>query len=83
MARKHLRGVSPICYSINDAVKISTLGRTKINALIKSGELESKKIGRRRLIPCEALAKLLAPIPTPDLAPENYQAGSGSKRNVP
>lgn len=47
--------IEPINLSIPEAVEASGLGRTTLFARIRSGELESIKDGRRRLIPVSAL----------------------------
>jgi excisionase family DNA binding protein len=41
--------------SITDAAKALSLGRTSIYELIRTGELESRKMGRRRLITAASL----------------------------
>jgi excisionase family DNA binding protein len=46
-------------YSVEDAAPILGVGRTTIFELIASGRLESVKIGRRRIIPADALQRLL------------------------
>lgn len=45
--------------TINEATKVLGIGRTKIYELIKSGELETVKIGRRRLIKAASMRKLI------------------------
>ena len=53
-------GTNPvISYTINEACRVTGLGRTKIYGLILSGDLKLKKIGRRSLIPAESLHKLI------------------------
>jgi excisionase family DNA binding protein len=44
--------------SITDAAKALSLGRTSIYDLIRSGELETRKMGRRRLITAKSLRRL-------------------------
>ena len=39
-----------------EVIRVSGLSRTKLYELMASGELESVKIGRRRLVPVAALA---------------------------
>lgn len=53
--------VEVLAYRVPDAVKASGIGRTKIYEMILSGELESVTIGRRRLIPADALRRLVTP----------------------
>lgn len=45
--------------SITDAAKALSLGRTSIYELIRTGELESRKMGRRRLITAASLRLLV------------------------
>lgn len=45
--------------SITDAAKALSLGRTSIYELMRSGELETRKMGRRRLITAESLRRLV------------------------
>lgn len=49
----------PITYTINDACKVSGLGRTYLYQLISNGRLKSRKVGKRTLIPAESLRSLL------------------------
>jgi excisionase family DNA binding protein len=49
----------PLAYRIEDLPAIIPIGRTRIFALIKSGELESVKVGRSRLIPADAVERFL------------------------
>jgi excisionase family DNA binding protein len=46
--------------SVEQAARTAGLGRTLLYSLITSGELPSVKIGKRRLIRVEALARWLA-----------------------
>lgn len=45
--------------SIPDAAKALSLGRTSIYELMRSGQLETRKMGRRRLITAESLRRLV------------------------
>lgn len=45
--------------SIVDAAKALSLGRTSIYALMRSGALETRKMGRRRLITANSLRRLV------------------------
>lgn len=49
-----------LAYSIKEACKVSSLGRTTIYSHISSGRLKMVKIGGRTLIPAESLLALLA-----------------------
>jgi excisionase family DNA binding protein len=48
-----------LAYRIQDAVRVSGIGRTKFYELIKNGELQTISVGRRRLISAESLRALL------------------------
>ncbi len=41
--------------SVEEASAILSLGRSKVFELVAAGEIESLKVGRRRLIPRQAL----------------------------
>ncbi len=44
-----------LLFSISEAMAATSLGRTKIYELIGNGALETVTLGRRRMIPAEAL----------------------------
>lgn len=44
--------------SVNDAAKILNLGRTSIYQLINAGTLETRKMGRRRVVTTESIRRL-------------------------
>lgn len=48
-----------LAVSINEAAKALSLGRSTIYVLISEGRLETRKIGKRTVIPTSSLAKLL------------------------
>jgi len=50
---------APLAYSIKEASRDTSLGRTRIFQLIAAGRLKTVKIGKRTLIPAHALHKLL------------------------
>lgn len=52
-------GQPRLCLSVEEAARQLGLGRTSVFALIKSGDLASVAIGRRRVIPFVALEALL------------------------
>ena len=54
------QNVPVIAYSIKDACRVSSLGRTALYGLIAAGKLESRKVGKRRLIPAESLHRLIS-----------------------
>lgn len=51
----------PLAYSIRDASRVSSLGRTRIYELINEKRLRTIKLGRRTLITAESLKALLSP----------------------
>jgi excisionase family DNA binding protein len=48
-----------VAYSIDDIVAITPLSRSTVKALLASGALRCVRVGRRVLIPREALDELL------------------------
>ena len=52
--------MEPIALRIPDAARISGLARTRLFEMIRSGELKSIKIGKRRLVLAESLRALFA-----------------------
>lgn len=53
------RKVQPLTVSVDDAQVISGLGRTTLYRLIEAGQLETTKLGRRRLVRVDSLKKLI------------------------
>ena len=52
--------IEPLAYSVGDACRVSSLGRTRLYQLIGEGRLEVRKIGKRTLIPAASLRALIA-----------------------
>lgn len=50
----------PLAYSVHDASRVSTIGKTRLYELMSSGRLESRRIGRRRVILADSLRALIA-----------------------
>lgn len=48
-----------LAYSIPEAAAAISIGRSKIYELIAAGRLETRKIGKRTVIPAASLVKLL------------------------
>ncbi|MBE1466129.1 helix-turn-helix domain-containing protein [Kibdelosporangium phytohabitans] len=46
-------------YRVEEAAKMLNIGRTRVFGLIRSGELESVKIGASRRVPAKAIQKYL------------------------
>jgi excisionase family DNA binding protein len=53
----------PLAYSIKDAIQVSSIGRTTLYGLISSGEIETVKIGKRRLVKADSLARFIGVAP--------------------
>ena len=51
--------LEPLAYSVNEACRVSSLGRTRLYQLIGEGRLEVRKIGKRTLIPAASLRALI------------------------
>lgn len=49
----------PIAYSIREACRVSSLGRTRLYQLIGEGRLEVRKVGKRTLILARSLRALI------------------------
>ncbi len=49
----------PLAYSVADACRVSTIGKTRLYQLIAEGKLEARKIGKRTLIPAASLRALI------------------------
>ena len=56
---QHERTPDPIAYSVADACRVSSLGRTRLYQLIGEGRLEVRKVGKRTLIPAASLRALI------------------------
>jgi excisionase family DNA binding protein len=53
------RILEPLAYSVNEACRVSSLGRTRLYQLIAEGRLEARKIGKRTIIPAASLRALI------------------------
>jgi excisionase family DNA binding protein len=51
--------LEPLAYSVSEACRVSSLGRTRLYQLIAEGRLEVCKIGKRTLIPASSLRALI------------------------
>lgn len=49
----------PIAYTVADACRVSTIGKTRLYQLIAEGKLEARKIGKRTLILASSLRQLI------------------------
>jgi excisionase family DNA binding protein len=49
-------GVCPVLHSVHEAAGALGIGRSLLYELLAAGEIASVSIGRRRLIPADALA---------------------------
>lgn len=55
----HHPPLEPLAYSVNEAIRVSSLGRTRLYQLINAGKLEARKVGKRTLIPAASLRRLI------------------------
>jgi excisionase family DNA binding protein len=51
--------LQPLAYSVKEACKATSLGKTYLYFLIKEGKLEARKIGNRTIIPAASLHALI------------------------
>ena len=51
--------MEPLLVSIAEAAQALSLGRTSVYELIRTGELETRKMGRRRLVLAASLRRLV------------------------
>lgn len=51
--------MEPITVSVDEATRLTGLGRNRVYDLINNGSLESFKLGRRRLIRVSSIKRLL------------------------
>lgn len=49
----------PLAYTVADACRVTTIGKTRLYQLIAEGKLEVRKIGKRTLIPAASLRALI------------------------
>lgn len=56
--------LAPLAYSISEACKVSSFGRTYVYRLISEGRLEARKFGKRTLITARSLRALIEGEPT-------------------
>jgi excisionase family DNA binding protein len=49
----------PIAYSVAEACRVTSLGRTRLYSLIGEGKLSVRKVGKRTLIPAASLHALI------------------------
>ena len=52
--------ITPLACSVEEAADALGIGRTLVFQLLRSGELQSIRVGRRRLIPIAVLDRWLA-----------------------
>ena len=54
----------PISYSITQAVRVTSLGKTTLYKLISEGKLRATRVGGRTLIPADSLLALVGAPPS-------------------
>jgi excisionase family DNA binding protein len=71
MASEPVAGsATPLLYSIPEAARLLSLGRSKTYELIGSGRLRTVSVGRRRLVSACALAEFVETLNADDLGAE-------------
>lgn len=60
MISKSNQPLDPLAVTIRDAGRLLSLGRTSVYELLESGVLSSFRVGRRRLVTYESIARLVA-----------------------
>lgn len=50
---------APLAYSIDGAAKATTLCRSKIYEYVRQGKIETRKLGRRTVIPADSLRRFI------------------------
>jgi single-strand DNA-binding protein len=56
-------------YSVEEAAAILGVSKSKIYGSVRNGELRGVQVGRRVVVPCDAVEKLLGPRSTGELEP--------------
>lgn len=51
----------PLAYSIKEAIRVSSIGKTRLYSLINSGHIKITKVGNRTLVNAASLKNLVAP----------------------
>lgn len=49
----------PLAYSVKDACRLTSIGKTRMYSLIAQGKVEARKIGKRTLITTASLHRLI------------------------
>ncbi len=55
--------VMPLLHSVDEVMMLTGLGRSVVYEKLKSGEIESVKVGARRLIPHDAAVRFVESLP--------------------
>lgn len=63
-----MNSLPALSYSIHDAVQATGLGRTRLYAAIKEGQLRTRHFGRRTVILADDLKAFLASLPEREVA---------------
>jgi excisionase family DNA binding protein len=78
-SRDGLQSAKPITVTVATARKLSGLGNTTVWALLKGGQLDAVRVGRRTLITFRSLEALLSP----GSAPQCHGQGRPRKYRPP
>lgn len=66
------RSALPLTVSVNEAIAMIGIGRTRLYELIASGDIKTVKIGRRRLVQVESLRAIASAGVSPPTKPTAY-----------
>jgi len=50
---------TPLAYSVKEAIRISSIGKTRLYVLINEGRLKTTKVGKRTLVNAQSLRELV------------------------
>jgi excisionase family DNA binding protein len=62
--------MTPLAYSVNDALRLLGIGRTKFYALVKNGAIPTRKLGTRTLVLAKDLEAFIDGLPAGTSSPE-------------
>jgi excisionase family DNA binding protein len=52
-----------LLYTVNECCRLAAIGRTKFYELVASGEIPARKVGRKTLVPADALQQWADDLP--------------------
>jgi excisionase family DNA binding protein len=70
--------LTPLLFNVRDAARLLGLGRSKFYELLSTGEVRTVRVGRRRLVPADALTEYVARLTADHGDVERDQASRGN-----